>query len=166
MSSRFHEGPVYSVTFNQNGTRLVSSGGILASVWDPMTGRQIANMIHDGVVNPSAFSPDGKFVVSGDDKTARVWNAETGVEMARITHENLVNFASFSPDGEFILSGGYDKTARIWHWQTADLIADACKLLPRNLTIEEWEQYIESETFQPICPGLPTDTRPTPETAP
>jgi len=45
--------------------------------------------------------------------------------------------------------------ARVWLWRPEDLIAEACARLPRNLTREEWQQYIGDEPYRPTCPNLP-----------
>jgi hypothetical protein len=31
----------------------------------------------------------------------------------------------------------------------------ACRIANRNLTREEWRQYLGDLPYQPICPGLP-----------
>jgi hypothetical protein len=37
----------------------------------------------------------------------------------------------------------------------AELIRDACSRLPRNLTREEWRDYLPGEPYRPTCPNLP-----------
>jgi WD40 repeat protein len=69
-------------------------------------------------------------------------------------HGNLVKSVSFSPDGNYAMSGSVDKTARIWLWHPEDLISQTCENLPRNLTREEWNTYLEGELYQAICADL------------
>jgi len=110
-------------------------------------------------VSSVTFSQEGKYVVSGsDDNTARVWEAATGREVARMTHDGVVNSVDFSPDGRYVVSGSADGTARVRVWQPQDLIANACAAMPRNLTREEWKQYIgDALPYQAVCENLPVE---------
>jgi len=116
-------------------------------------------------VEAVAFSPDGRYVVSGSgDGTARVWEAESGREIARMTHADGITVIAFSPDGKFVISGSEDGTVRLWLWRAEDLIAEACRHLPRNLTLTEWQQYIGVETpYHATCPSahVPEDAKST-----
>ena len=82
-----------------------------------------------------------------------------------MTHENYVYSVVFSPDGRYVLSGSHDGTARVWEWQSKDLIASACSRLSRNLTRAEWNEYIgEALSYKATCENLPIEpeSMPTP----
>lgn len=114
-------------------------------------------MVHEGSVNSAAFSPDGKYVLSMDpENITRVWEAATGQEVARMTHVIDVTSVAFSPDGKYIVSGSINGRVTIWEYRAADLIADACSRVTRNLTGAEWKQYIgDVLPYQALCPDLP-----------
>jgi len=128
-----------------------------ARVWEATSGREVARLTHGDRVSAVAFSPDGRYVVSGSrDATVRVWEATSGREVARLTHGDRVFDVAFSPDGRFVVSGSWDGTARVWWWRPEDLIAEACRRLPRNLTREEWQRYVGPEVpYHATCPGKP-----------
>ncbi|HMZ07733.1 MAG TPA: hypothetical protein PK078_08955, partial [Anaerolineales bacterium] len=84
--------------------------------------------------------------------------AATGREVARMTLDVTVNYVAFSSDGKYVVSGINDNTARMWEWQPKDVIANACKSMPRNLTRAEWDQYIgDALPYQAVCPNLPIE---------
>jgi WD40 repeat protein len=164
-----HDDAVRSVNFSPDG-RSVVSGSVddTVVVWDVTAQRQLARMTHDADVFSVVFSPDGRYVASAsDDGTARVWEASSGQEVAALTHDDSVNSVAFSSDGRYLVSGGWDNTVRIWYWQAAHLIENACQNLPRNLTRNEWEQYIgDGLIYQPICANLPIQPEATPAVVP
>jgi WD40 repeat protein len=130
--------------------------GKTVRVWNAATGQELFQLSHEGVVWSVAFSPDGQRLATADmDKTAWVWDAATGRELARINHESEVWSVAFSPDGQRLATASGD-TVRVWLWRAEDLIAEACKRLPRNLTHQEWRQYVGEEVpYHATCPNLP-----------
>lgn len=159
-----HQGGVFagvnSVSFSPDG-QFVASGSDdgTARIWELASGKEVARMTHDGSVSVIAFSSTGKYVISGsDDGTARVWELSSGSEIARMVHENKVVTVAFSPNGKYVLSGSEDGTVRVWKWMPADLIVNACSGMMRNLTLEEWQQYIgDALPYQAVCPNLPVE---------
>jgi WD40 repeat protein len=96
------------------------------------------------------FSPDREYLLTGGtDNTARVWNLKTGQELVRIVQDATVYQASFSPNGQYVVTSTSGNTARLWLWRRDDLIAEAGRRLSRNLTPNEWRQYLPDEQYQP-----------------
>jgi len=159
ISSIQQESVVDAMVFSPDGNRIASSSGNQICVWETATGRKTTCMQHDeGTwVKSIAFSPNGQWLISGSgDRTARVWEISTGQEIARVVHDWPVTQVAFSPDSRFVVSSSGDQTVRVWLWRPEDLIAEACRRLPRNLTRAEWQQYIGPDVpYHPTCPNLP-----------
>ena len=126
-----------------------------ARLWDIVSGRELIRLPHENQVLVVVFSPDGQFLATASNSdTARLWHVASGQEVARFPHEGIVWDVVFTRDGQRLATAGADKTAQIWIWQTKDLITEACKRLPRNLTHAEWRQYLDNEPYRATCPEL------------
>ena len=129
-----------------------------ARLWDATTGEPLATFNHDDDVYAVSFSADGQHVATASrDNTARVWDAQTGEPLATFNHDDDVYAVSFSPDGQRVATASWDNTARLhWLW-SRDLAQQVCLRLSRNLTADEWTNYVQTDlvNYSLICPKLP-----------
>jgi hypothetical protein len=70
-------------------------------------------------------------------------------------HEEDVTAVAVSPDNRWLVAGSEDKTARLWNLRLDELVELACRTVGRNLTKEEWAQYMGDQPYQKTCPNLP-----------
>jgi hypothetical protein len=68
-----------------------------------------------------------------------------------------------SMDGRRITSLGPFGNVVVRPWRPEDLIATACASVFRNLSHDEWQQYIgDGLPYQAACPNLPLEPEATP----
>lgn len=154
-------GSIYAIAFSPNG-RILASGGLDTTVrlWDVSHRRLLGPPLvgHTDNVSAVAFSPDGSILASsGNDSAVRLWDVASGQPLgAPLTgHTDLVASLAFSPDSYTLASGSFDGTVRLWNVDLHSWPSRACRIANRNLTRQEWRQYLGDEPYHTTCPGLP-----------
>lgn len=151
-----HNEAVEGIRFSPDGQYLLIRSGDVASVLDITTQTELASFGHEGIVKDVDLSLDGQYVATAVGNTARVWDVDTQAEITRITRDGAIEGVRFSPDGASLLTrSGY--VAEVWFFESDDLIRAACSRLNRNLTLQEWQQFIgDSKTYEQTC-SLPAN---------
>lgn len=165
---------VPALAFSTDGQRLAAGAGPAVLLWnlDQPDGPARSLDGHSGPVRSVAFSPDGTTLASaGADGTIRLWPAAgDGSATVLPGHRGPATSVAFSPDGRILASGSADRTARLWRLgepdgdtplrsenvTTAGLAALVCEEVGRNLTREEWAEFVGPGVgYRRTCPDLP-----------
>ncbi|MBW4490632.1 MAG: CHAT domain-containing protein [Trichocoleus desertorum ATA4-8-CV12] len=169
-----HTDQVTSVAFSPDGKILASASGNFdgtISLWDVSTRKAIGPPLqgHTSGVEQVTFSPDGKTLASMSDifdmesNSIFLWDVVTrrkiGVLLAG--HTKYVQNVAFSPDGKTLASGNLNNKIILWDIYPASWINKACSIANRNLTPEEWEQFMKDSpgdrSYRATCPSFPMD---------
>lgn len=156
-----HEDSVRAIAINPAGTWLATaSSDRTARVWDAATGQELARLEHQNVVNSVAISADGKWIATASaDRTARIWDP-SGREVMRFEYEEGVTRAYFQRESrQLVVAHGNEVS--IEDWRTEDFIFNLCARMTRNLTHEEWLQYVGDSSYRRTCVALPDPDQPT-----
>ncbi len=161
-----HTGAVNAVAFDPDGASLASaSTDGTVRLWSTATGeprRELAGT--RGPVVGVAFSAHGarRLVSASTDGVVQVWDPATGRLRGELagTRGRAVGVA-FSPDGASLASAGTEGTVQVWDldWSDrspADWAEDGCRLVNRNLSQIEWDQFVGDRPYEQTCPELPS----------
>lgn len=168
-----------SVAFDPSG-ELVAGGGAIGPVrvWRVADERPAFPALtgQTGPITGAAFDPSGTFLAtSGYLGGTRLWDPETGLgygdELAGsprwlgphppsvdLPYLGLQN--AFSPDGKLLAVAGVQTRAMLWKVDPGLWRERACAIVGRNLSREEWAQYLPAGTpYRATCPEWPAPGR-------
>jgi WD40 repeat protein/transcriptional regulator with XRE-family HTH domain len=150
-----HEYPINNLEIDPSGRYVAVGDDQTARVWELNSGREVLYLPHETAVNGVAFSPDGRYLATAArNGVARLWEMTSGRQVAAMAHDKPLNGLAFSPDGRDLATASNDHTVRLWVPVLEDPVAQACARVTRNLTPDQWHQYLRDEPYAETCPGL------------
>ena len=136
----------------------------LVYVWNVRRGQTVAVCKgQPGAVTHVAFSQGGDLLASASwDNSVILWDVDSHKLLATLDgHTDAVYDVAFSPDGKRLASASRDKTVILWDLDLDVLKAEACRTANRNLTCEEWRNYIgDDNSYHKTCKTLPEPFEP------
>jgi hypothetical protein len=115
LSGMSQNGPAVLLASSRDERRLASAGEKQITLWDVLSGQQVAVLNHDANVTALAFSPDNKMLIStGESGAVWFWNADTGqLIQSDKAHSDTIFSLALSPDGLLMVTAGRDNTV-LW----------------------------------------------------
>lgn len=148
-----------TLTFPPRGEALFVIANNEVHILDLDTGKMRTPLIHEQSVDALRMSPEHGVVATLVQDRVFIWNYTNGELLAQLVNKGHFADFRFADNGRYLLSGNRDHAAVLWLWKTEDLRDEACKRLGRNLTPDEWAQYLGAMAYQNTCPNLPAEGR-------
>ncbi|MET0825824.1 MAG: WD40 repeat domain-containing protein, partial [Acidimicrobiales bacterium] len=164
------DAPFLAVAFSPDSSRLVTgtTSGVVQQ-WSATTHQPLGPALegHTGPVGGVAYSPDGTTLVATTVgfSRSRLWQAETGSAIGEeligartpvtYTGFELTHYQgsrpAFTPDGRSVATPAYDGTVAVWDLDPGHWLEAACGLVGRDLSPEEWDQYMGELPHRSTC---------------
>jgi WD40 repeat protein len=144
-----------AVSFSPDGRLLAvgdSSGNVV--IWDVAKRRPVGSPLagENSAVHAVDFDPSGRMLVTmSDDGNLRLWDVATQKLIgAPIPVSTGGGTAEFFPDGTHVL-GDFGSTGVVWNVDPVAWEAQACRVAHRDLTREEWNEFLGQRAYRPVC---------------
>ncbi|MBN1873862.1 MAG: protein kinase [Anaerolineae bacterium] len=153
-----HEYAVSTVAMSPNGHWLVTgSWDTTARVWDLNDLSHPPTVLsgHGAGVSGLAIDPESRWLVTvNGDKIVRLWDLEllSAPPVLLTGHTAILSGAAISHDGHWLATTDWDGMLRIWNMHLDELMTQACQVVNRNLTPEEWETFFYGQPYRQTCP--------------
>ena len=167
-----HRFELTDVTFSPDGHLLASSDHNDIRLWNVSTQQPIATLTlasnNDTAdyYNTIAFSQDSKRLVSYSAPSEPfhfvLWDVRQQEPLFHAFDEEAFTEGSiaFSPDGQQLASVFSDTNRNVlllWNISVSAWQHSACTIANRNLSQDEWKQFIQTGSRIKVCPDLPLD---------
>jgi len=165
-----HEGDVTELAFSPDSRWLATgSSDQTIHLWNlrviPPKAKPLVLRGHTGYITQLCFSRDGFWLATGStDGSVGLWDMsvlplsqpiflrEYGAGL-RHQADVMVSALKFSNDGHWLLRG-CDKGVLMWNLQAQELIELARRAAGRNLSTNEWLQYLSGTAYRPTFTNL------------
>jgi WD40 repeat protein len=151
---------VVDFAFSPDGAFVASAstdGNVL--LWD-VARRRVAGVPFTGgggALSRVAFGPDGTVLATTDhNSNVHLWDVATRRQIGRpLTGHRLDAIGvTFVDGGDTLVTSSADGSLIFWDLRPASWEAKACQLAGRNLTRDEWDQFVGGD-YRRTCPQWP-----------
>jgi WD domain, G-beta repeat len=149
---------VLCLAFSPDGS-VLAAGGVgdrAVTLWDVATHRQVGRLPHPTFLASVAFDPAGKTLATAtvDDKV-RLWDLassrQIGVALPGAENGSGSNVAAFDPSGNHLIALHDSGTAFVWDLGSDRWKQQACAVVGRSLSLQEWKDLLPGRRYQPAC---------------
>ncbi|HTT27462.1 MAG TPA: BTAD domain-containing putative transcriptional regulator [Solirubrobacteraceae bacterium] len=145
-----------SVAFAPNGTLATGTAVGVVQLWNPSTGDPIGHPLLAGTAVASiAFDRSGqRFATAGGPEGGlKLWfTSSLQQDGATLDPEQGTSGnAQFTPNGQSLLSINANGQGSLWPINLAALESHACTVAGRNLTHNEWSQFVTGYKYSQVC---------------
>jgi WD40 repeat protein len=139
-----------AISFNSQNNIVAAGtglgGGGTIYLWDITTGNQTTSLTgHTTWITRISFSSDGSLMASASrDGSVVLWQIDdlNTLPIVFDDHANWVTAVEFTSDDKYVMSGVRNGNLKALPTEIGTIINDYCGYLSRDLTENEWQNYV------------------------
>ncbi len=150
------EAEIGDIAFSPDSRTLaVASHNQTITLWQVASRTLQRSIPSDGRTTAIAYSPDGRTLATANGLTITLRDPATGRRLTVLSgHTAPVNTIAYSPEGRTLASGSDDNTVILWTLHPQQATTTTCTTLNRNLTQQEWNQFLPDIPYRTTCGQL------------
>jgi WD40 repeat protein len=149
---------VLCVAFSPDGS-MIAVGGVgdrSVTLWDVAGRKLVGRLPHPMFLASVAFDPAGRtLATSAFDDKVRLWDLaslrQIGPALPGAENGSGTNASAFDPSGNYLIALHDSGTAFVWNLDPERWKQQACAVVGRSLTREEWRELLPDRGYQPAC---------------
>lgn len=122
-------------------------------VWQLLTGKSLLCFNAEKAIWDLIFSNSDYILAGSSDTVVYIWDLISLSEYGQIRNDGLVLSLDLSSDNKWIAMSTTAGYSRYVIWKKEDMLDEACRRIPRQLTITEWNKYLREFEYNPFCLG-------------
>jgi WD40 repeat protein/DNA-binding SARP family transcriptional activator len=149
---------ILAMAFSPDGSRLAASGigDRQVTMWDVTTRRLLGRLPQPTFVGAMAFGPGDRLLATdGADGKVRLWDLaslrQIGRPLPGAENGTGTNVSAFDPSGDHLIVLYDSGTAFVWDMNPDRWKQQACTVVGRPLSREEWNELLADRRYQPTC---------------
>ncbi|NUM44656.1 MAG: TIR domain-containing protein, partial [Anaerolineales bacterium] len=154
-----HEGGISTMAWSPDGRLATVGSDNTIMIWDIAAQTQEKTLTSNSEfsIYEMSWSPNGKLATVSGDKNIVIWDVDKGEKIAVLgaPYKAGITSVAWSPDGTQLAFGGQSYNVYVYNTR---FIQDPCTWLTRNMTYDEWTDYLPGEPYRATCPERPVGT--------
>jgi WD40 repeat protein/DNA-binding SARP family transcriptional activator/type II secretory pathway predicted ATPase ExeA len=149
---------VVCVAFSPDGSLLAAGGegDRQVTLWDVASRKLVGRLPHPNFVYSVAFDPAGRtLATSTTDFKIRLWDLASLRQLGRPLpgdeRGSGTNISAFDPSGKHLIAVYDSGAAFVWDMDPDRWKQQACAVVGRSLTRQEWTDLLPDRRYQPAC---------------
>jgi len=147
-----------SLAFSPDGTLATGTVTGIVRLWNPSSGAPVGRPlpVTVGPVSSIVFDPTGQrfAITASQDGTVKLFATPTLEQEGSTlnTDQGAASTATFAADGDTLIVVSNQGNAYTWPVSLTAWEQRACAVAGRNLTRQEWNQFLPGQTYAQVCP--------------
>jgi len=122
----------------------------MVSVWQ-MNGKIKCGFQAEETIWDITFSQSNYVIAGSGDGYVYIWDVDDNIEYLRIGSPGMVLSVDVSSNDRYLAISDTSGFSSFTLWNQKDILSEACRRLPHQLSKNEWKEFLPQSRYNPFC---------------